>query len=817
MSKNKNKNFTKDFMENNIENKKNDSLDAFKKQNQGTILSDERVKEIKERYEQKEIELNNIRKKLDEEQELLNLEKKELEKEKESFEKDRDATIQDLKEEADKRLINEINAEMQRIRREEKSLRKKIDDELNIENDKRCQEILDKAQKKASEIVAEVEDKSKKIREEYTRINVIKQEILNDATSQAEEILKEAKAKALEIRSSAQIEVESIRKEYLSTQVECQEIRAKAERDFKLVIQEKMEVYNKKVQELHKQEEDLKIKLEELDLDKEDLELERDSIQVLKQSLEDRKNKYSPAAVEKLTEQLSVINQELDEYKKENQFLADRIRVLGRYSGEFGSDSKEKILNDLDFYRNENIQLHDKLAEYPTLKELEELRSKANRYEDKVEEYKEEFARRLAAEEQLEQNHIGIMELEQQKKISKTLKLLNEQLKAEIDHNNEIYNQTNSAKFPALCAIDRSMQNMDAYLGFPSKKSLAELVDYIRSYGAAIGDGHTKLYYSSAMIRSFIASMAASHLIILQGLSGTGKSSLPRLMKKALNFDNSLIPVQSSWNDNRELLGYDNDFTKKFKETEFTKAVYKASLKQNNEKISLIILDEMNLARIEYYFADFLAVMEKSPDDWYVSLVNNNPESDPPLGLMNGTNLRVSENIWFIGTANRDESTMGITDKVYDRALVLDFSERSKPFEAKCNETVRMTTSEFSSLIDAAINNKSYRLNEDDLYYIEQIDELMKDELDITFGNRIKMQMEKFVPVYCACGGKKEEAIDYMLRHKVLRKLDDRFEPYIISGLKKLKGRINDLYGDGIFEESIKYIDKVVKRLGDES
>ena len=78
-----------------------------------------------------------------------------------------------------------------------------------------------------------------------------------------------------------------------------------------------------------------------------------------------------------------------------------------------------------------------------------------------------------------------------------------------------------------------------------SDKTLEELVDYVRNYGAAIGDGRTKLYYSHSMIRSFIASIAASHLIILQGLSGTGKSSLPRLMKKALNFDNSLIPVQT--------------------------------------------------------------------------------------------------------------------------------------------------------------------------------------------------------------------------------------------------------------------------------
>ena len=128
-----------------------------------------------------------------------------------------------------------------------------------------------------------------------------------------------------------------------------------------------------------------------------------------------------------------------------------------------------------------------------------------------------------------------------------------------------------------------------------------------------------------------------------------------------------------------------------------------------------------------------------------------------------------------------------------------------------------MTSSEFNQLIDTAINTRNYQLSKEDISNIEMLDDLMKEELEITFGNRIKMQMERFVPVYCACGGTKEEAIDYLLRHKVLRKLDDRFEPYIISGLKTLKGCINDIYGDGVLAESTKYIDKVIKRLGDES
>ncbi len=813
MGKNKNKNTMLGFKD----NKKNDAIEVFKKQNQDIILSDERVQKIKERYENKEAELNIQQKQLDDEREMFILEKEAFEKEKNEFNSVKDNTIKELNEKSKEEISKAVELEMQRIKESEKEIRKDYNTELINECNKKCKELLDDAQKRAADIVADVQQKNDIIQKEYREIDLKKLDIINEANIQANEIIKKANEDALEILDSARMNTDALHKKYLDAQIACQNARSLAENDYRAAINDNAEEYNRKVLELKQKQKELDDKYEEFEMDKEDLQIERESIQILRQNLEERKEKYSPAAVEKLNEQLSIINQELEEYKKENKMQAERIRILSRYSNENDTENMESVMKDLNFYRKENIELHDQLAEYPTQRELADIRSKADRYDELLEQCREEQARRLDAEEKLEKNQIGIMELEQQKKISYTLRLLNDQLKAEIDRNNEIYNQTNSAKFPALCAIDNAMQDCEEYHGLPSNKTLEELVDYVRNYGAAIGDGRTKLYYSHSMIRSFIASMAASHLIILQGLSGTGKSSLPRLMKKALNFDNSLIPVQSSWNDNRELLGYDNDFTKRFKETEFTKAVYKASLKQNSDKISMIILDEMNLARIEYYFADFLAIMEKNPDDWYISLVNNNPESDPPVGLINGTDLKVSENIWFIGTANRDESTMGITDKVYDRALVLDFSERSEPFDATCKEKVKMSTSEFCQLIDAAIQTKSYQLNKNDLDNIEYIDNRMKEELEITFGNRIKMQMEKFVPVYCACGGTKEEAIDYLLRHKVLRKLDDRFEPYIISGLKNLKSCINDIYGDMVLVESNKYIDKVIRRLGDES
>ena len=603
------------------------------------------------------------------------------------------------------------------------------------------------------------------------------QSILDDAYSEAEKIRSDAKAEAHTQQEKWQAECLQKQKEFAERETKLQE-----ERDT-------------------------------LEMDRITLEAEQECVKELQENFRARKEQFSPAVVEKLQESLNLTTAKLDSLREENAKQAERIELLSRYQRDESGASTEELLKRIDSLEHENEALGDQLAGYPPEKEIDELREKAHTLEAINEELRQERARRVTAEGAAEQNKLDVREIGNQAALLASYRAMNDQLLAAINRNTALYKQNVMAKFQGLLAIDYEVSQEIEYRGQKTGMSLSALVDYVRAYGASRGDGHTKLYYTQAAIRTFIASMAASHLIILQGLSGTGKSSLPRLFERALHFSNDLIPVQSSWNDNRELLGYDNDFTKKFKETDFTKAVYRASLPKNAERVALVILDEMNLARIEYYFADFLAVMEKTPDDWYVSLVNSNDDEEKPAGLRGGTQLRVTPNIWFIGTANRDESTMGITDKVYDRAQIMTFDKRAAAFEADCSEQIQMSFDEFDGLLENAVNNHDLRMSAKDWEDIDTLDVEMKEELDITFGNRIRNQMERFIPVYRACGGTKEQAIDYMICHKVLRKLEERFEPYIVPGLKKVKGDIADFYGEDNMRESIAYLDKIIKRL----
>ena len=233
---------------------------------------------------------------------------------------------------------------------------------------------------------------------------------------------------------------------------------------------------------------------------------------------------------------------------------------------------------------------------------------------------------------------------------------------------------TEASRFPKLTLVDQKYMDYVQPV-FDDQITLEELVDCYRRFACT----QMHLYYSEEIIRRFVAGMSASKLLVLEGISGTGKTSLPHSFSRFLENPATMVSVQPSYRDRTELLGYFNEFSKRFNETEFLRSLYEANYRQEP---SMIILDEMNLARIEYYFAEMLSVLEMpSHDEWVVDLVPTGWENDPKL--LFGGKIRVPDSIWFVGTANNDDSTFTITDKVYDRAIPIEINER-KSWTATC-------------------------------------------------------------------------------------------------------------------------------------
>lgn len=168
-------------------------------------------------------------------------------------------------------------------------------------------------------------------------------------------------------------------------------------------------------------------------------------------------------------------------------------------------------------------------------------------------------------------------------------------------------------RFSKLAVIDEKFKDYKIK-NYSNSFNLEELVELFRNFAAS----QLKLYYKSEMIRIFIAGLASTKLIILQGISGTGKTSLAYAWGKFLKHDSCVASVQPSWRDRTELFGYFNEFTKKFNETEVLKEMYMAGY---TDDIYTVILDEMNISRVEYYFAEMLSILEMpNTDEWIVEL-----------------------------------------------------------------------------------------------------------------------------------------------------------------------------------------------------
>ena len=211
-----------------------------------------------------------------------------------------------------------------------------------------------------------------------------------------------------------------------------------------------------------------------------------------------------------------------------------------------------------------------------------------------------------------------------------------------------------------------------------------------------------RLYYEIKTIRLMFAGLASTKLILLQGISGTGKTSLPYMLGKYFENDATISAVQPSWRDRTELFGYFNEFTKKFNETEVLKRIYEASY---NDDINIIVLDEMNIARVEYYFAEMLSVLEMpDPSEWRVELVTSSWPSDP-VKLEEGC-LKIPQNVWYIGTANNDDSTFAVSDKVYDRAFVINLDSKGVAFDAPATGPRRISYSHVAEMYKKAVEER---------------------------------------------------------------------------------------------------------------
>ena len=357
------------------------------------------------------------------------------------------------------------------------------------------------------------------------------------------------------------------------------------------------------------------------------------------------------------------------------------------------------------------------------------------------------------------------------------------------------------SRFFRLTSVDNYYKGDYPVPVYDNEVTLAEFCEQFRKYSAS----QLKLYYDIDMMRYFIASLGTTRIIILQGISGTGKTSLPYAFGKFVQKDTTVVSVQPSWRERTELYGYFNEFTKKYAETDFLRAIYESNYYRDPH---MVILDEMNIARVEYYFAEMLSILEMPrQEEWKVDIVTAVWDNDPCL-IDRGT-VQIPNNVWFVGTINNDDSTFAVADKVYDRAIPIDLDSRADAFECELTDPIMVSTDHLNELFAQA--KKDYPMSQEIEAKLEELNAYIIKAFRLAFGNRVMKQIREFVPCFIACGGTEIQAVDFIVAKKVLRKFESLSLGFIKDELTKFNAYLDKLFGKNSMKICKEYVELLKK------
>jgi methyl coenzyme M reductase subunit D len=315
---------------------------------------------------------------------------------------------------------------------------------------------------------------------------------------------------------------------------------------------------------------------------------------------------------------------------------------------------------------------------------------------------------------------------------------------------------------------------------------LANTKEYIRG---------KKLYFPDRVIHAFHTSLKCndiSPITVLAGISGTGKSELPKCYAEGMGIHFSMLAVQPRWDSPQDLLGFYNYMENKYKATELARALVRfdrynrdnwgdipKACDNRSDRMLLVLLDEMNLARVEYYFSEFLSKLETrrgvDPDD-----EKDRVKAEIELELTGRAPLRIyaDRNILFTGTMNEDESTQTLSDKVLDRANVLRFG---KPKSTNIAEKVRNSNPRsprsegltYECWHEWCVDAKDVKMDEQVSEWINRLNNAM-EELQKPFGHRVAQAIVAYIENYpkgVANGKEKELAFADQIEQRIMPKL----------------------------------------------
>jgi len=305
------------------------------------------------------------------------------------------------------------------------------------------------------------------------------------------------------------------------------------------------------------------------------------------------------------------------------------------------------------------------------------------------------------------------------------------------------------------------------------------IIDHICNFCASKG-----FNYSKQDIANFYLSLKTKPFVILAGISGTGKTKLVELFSQSIGYGDKdhcvIIPVKPDWTDNSDLMGYTN-LNKEFEKKKLTEVILAA--KNHPNEPYFVILDEMNLARVEHYFSDFLSIIEtreiKGEKIISKSLLYSNDVGTKTKNRAELVDIQIPQNLYIVGTVNMDETTFPFSKKVLDRAnsiemnnIDLDFTSKTEPIDSLneiYNDVLISSKINSSHLTDDDINKLR---DKDFIKTLKEVNDILA-EADLQFAYRVRDEVAFYMLHSEVLNGvlSWEGALDYQVMQKILPRI----------------------------------------------
>lgn len=493
-----------------------------------------------------------------------------------------------------------------------------------------------------------------------------------------------------------------------------------------------------------------------------------------------------------------------ESYQKRQNELNELIQQVSDKNIEIKNATEKKDALDINISRLKNEseslislikQNTDKAKELNTL--IERLNSQKNKIEAEV---KDLERRAESLETRLNESRKELAQIQTDRAIAIGEKNAAEMFKAEMDATHKM-------------TKDR-WQDLDrAYVQNTKTLQPTNIVELEWLNQFALKLNKYSFVFNERSVKAFHTGLKCadnSPLVVLAGISGTGKSLLPELYAAFLGMNFLPVSVQPRWDSPQDLFGFYNYMEGRYKATELSRLLWQFDIYNNSDAkvkygkqipMNLVLLDEMNLAKVEYYFSDMLSKLEIRH-----GLDPSKPESRRKAEIEIESNasaennqtrrLFVALNTLFIGTMNEDESTQTLSDKVIDRANVLRFGRPKKlavkpskeNFLSDCNNDYFITFENWKKWCQPNLSTQNRNRLEQ---IINEMNHALAD-VGRPFGHRVSQAIEKYVASY---PGDFYHAIADQIEMKILPKLNG-LDPQVINFdtvMKKIEGIIEDV------------------------